>query len=230
MDQPLDISRLDARRFIVVEGVDGAGKSEQSRRIVAALEQMGLDPLWTREPGGCEVGVKLREILLHTPGLDPVTQAMLMFADRREHIRTVIGPALLAGRYVVCDRFSDSSFAYQGGGHGVEMGFLRSLEAAACEGLAPALSFCFDVPLSVSRQRLAQTGKIADAFESQPDTFFERARAVYHARAKERAGAHIVDATGTLDEVAAKVRSILERHVLSVGAADGARPARARLG
>lgn len=222
MTDSLDLSRLDCRRFIVVEGVDGAGKSAQSQRIMDALKEMNLDPLWTRQPGGTEEGKVLRSLLLDQ-GVSPKTQALLMFADRRIHLEKVIGPALATGRFVVCDRYTDSSFAYQGGGHGVSMAFLKELEAEVCEGVQPGLSFCFDVPLAVSRQRLAGTGKTPDAFESQADAFFERARVVYHQRAKERPNAHIIDATGTMDEVARVTRAIVERHVLSVGAQEPAR-------
>ena len=225
MSDSLHLPPVDCRRFIVVEGVDGAGKSAQSQRVMDALKEMGFDPFWTRQPGGTDAGKQLREILLHQ-GVSPKTQALLMFADRREHLEKVIVPALAAGRFVVCDRYADSSFAYQGGGHGVSMDFLETLEREVCENVQPGLSFCFDVPLSVSRQRLAQTGKAPDQFESEGDAFFERAREVYHERAKNRANAHIVDASGSLDEVALASRAILERHVHSLGAQ--ASPLRAR--
>jgi dTMP kinase len=142
-------------RFITFEGVDGAGKSTQLAWASAYLEGRGVDPVVTREPGGTALGERLRDILLHGAGtLHPETEALLMFAARREHIAQVIGPALLNGRVVLCDRFTDASFAYQGGGRGVSSGKLGVLEGWVHEELQPDLTFYFDLPVDLARTRL----------------------------------------------------------------------------
>jgi len=147
---------MSKAKFITFEGVDGAGKSTHLAWFTDALRQRGIDLLLTREPGGTPLGEKLREILLHEP-MHAETEAMLMFAARREHIEQVIRPALQRGIWVISDRFSDASFAYQGGGRGVSIAKLEQLEQWVQGELQPDLTLLFDIPIEVARRRLANS-------------------------------------------------------------------------
>jgi dTMP kinase len=164
-------------RFITFEGIDGAGKSTHIAHLHQHLRALGRDVCLTREPGGTPLGESVREWVLHQP-VDRVTEVMLMFAARAEHLDKVIRPALQAGRLVLCDRFSDATLAYQGAGRGVDMGFLRDLAARVEAGTRPALTVLFDVPPTVSRERLAGL-KAPDRFEQEQQDFFERVRQGY---------------------------------------------------
>lgn len=169
-------------KFITLEGMDGAGKSTHIPTIITALEARGINVVCTREPGGTVLGEQLREILLHHP-MDPETEALLMFAARKEHIATVIEPALASGKYVVSDRFSDASYAYQSGGRGVAADKIEQLEAWVHPHLQPDLTLLFDVPVEISVSRLAEA-RTPDKFEQQNSTFFTRIRNAYLQRAK----------------------------------------------
>lgn len=169
-------------KFITLEGMDGAGKSTHIPAIIAALQAKGLHVVSTREPGGTSLGESLREILLHQP-MDPETETLLMFAARREHIAQVIEPALNNGSYVVSDRFSDASFAYQHGGRGVLAEKVEQLEAWVHSSLQPDLTILFDVPVEISVARLAGA-RNPDKFEQQSPAFFTRIREAYLQRAK----------------------------------------------
>jgi dTMP kinase len=201
-------------RFITFEGIEGSGKSTQCARLAAALRARGLDPLVTREPGGTPLGRRLREALL-APGegvraRSPLTEALLMVADRHEHVVQLIEPALAAGRAVLCDRHADSTLAYQGGGSGVDLAALRALNALATCGLVPDLTFLFDLPVDTALARLAARGGGAalDRFESEAVAFHERVRAAYlELAAAEPARFVVLDATGDAAE--------LERAVLA---------------
>jgi dTMP kinase len=168
-------------KFITFEGVDGAGKSTHLEWFANALRQRGIDLLATREPGGTPLGEKLREILLNQP-MHAETEAMLMFAARREHVEQVIRPALQRGTWVISDRFSDASFAYQGGGRGVPLNKLEQLEQWVHGDLQPDLTLLFDIPVKVARERLANNVSL-DRFEQERGEFFERVRQAYLARA-----------------------------------------------
>lgn len=168
-------------KFITFEGVDGAGKSTHLAWFVQALRQRGIDPLLTREPGGTPLGEALREILLHQT-MHAETEALLMFAARREHLQQVICPALQRGVWVVSDRFSDASFAYQGGGRGVPLQKLEQLEQWVQGDLQPDLTLLFDLPVEVARRRLAHNASL-DRFEREQEAFFERVRQAYLDRA-----------------------------------------------
>ena len=198
-------------RFITFEGVDGAGKSTQLAWAAEFLEKRGLSLLVTREPGGTDFGEHLRELMLHGSGsLHPDTEALLMFAARREHIARVIQPALTAGKVVLCDRFSDASFAYQSGGHGVERTKLETLERWVHPDLQPDLTFYFDVPIEVAKARLAGT-RAPDRFERESAAFFERVRTEYLRRAQEHPKRiRVIDAR----ETAEKVQKLLKEHIL----------------
>jgi len=168
-------------RFITFEGIDGAGKSTHIEAVVSRLQEAGARVVSTREPGGTPLAERVREIFLHESA-DVLTEALLAFAARRDHIRTVIGPALAAGDTVVCDRFTDASFAYQGGGGGLAAAQLEQLEAWVQEGLQPDLTIWFDLPAEIAAQRRAQA-RAADRFEQRDLAFFERVRGGYAARA-----------------------------------------------
>ncbi|HEY8118903.1 MAG TPA: dTMP kinase [Methylophilaceae bacterium] len=170
-------------KFITLEGMDGAGKSTHISTIMAALQARGLEVVSTREPGGTKLGEGLRELLLHQ-AMHPETETLLMFAARREHIAQVIEPALARGAYVLSDRFTDASFAYQCGGRGVDVSKVKILEQWVQNDLQPDLTLLFDVPVEVSIQRLAGA-RSPDKFERESSDFFSRIRAAYLARAQE---------------------------------------------
>lgn len=170
-------------RFITFEGIDGAGKSSQIAAVVALLQAAGIDVDQTREPGGTPLGERLRELLLHE-AMHLETEALLMFAARREHLAARIEPALDAGRWVVCDRFSDASFAYQVGGRGLDRDKCDALEAWVHPGLQPDLTLVFDLDPAVAAARVASTGADPDRFEREQRDFFVRVRAAYLERAR----------------------------------------------
>ena len=184
--------------FLTLEGVDGAGKSTHIDWLVQELRSRGIDVLSTREPGGTPVGEKLRELLLHEP-MHLECETLLMFAARAEHLRTVIEPALAKGSWVLCDRFTDATFAYQGGGRALGTARVAALEAWLQPDLQPDRTWLFDVPLAVARERLNRTRE-QDRFEREADAFFERTRAVYLERAThEPVRFAIVDSTRSIE-------------------------------
>src|SRR3990172_8140167 len=191
-------------KFITFEGVDGAGKSTHLAWFADALRQRGHDVVVTREPGGTPLGERLREILL-SQTMSIGTEALLMFAARMEHIEQVIKPALRAGKWVVSDRFSDASFAYQGGGRGFDWDRLKQLEQWVHGDLQPDLTLFFDVPVEVARQRLANNSSL-DRFEQEQADFFERVRAGYHKRVQQNPQRYVViDAAQTINEIKRKL-------------------------
>lgn len=205
----------EKNKFITFEGVDGAGKSTHLAWFADALRQRGLDVVVTREPGGTPLGERLREILLHQP-MGIGTEAMLMFAARLEHIEQVIKPALRAGKWVISDRFSDASFAYQGGGRGMDWEKLRQLEQWVHPGLQPDLTLFFDVPVEIARERLRSLDKTRpnnvslDRFEQEQADFFERVRAGYHRRVQENPQRYaVIDAAQTIESVKHELEVII---------------------
>ena len=171
-------------RFITLEGLDGAGKSTHLTFIRQWLQQQDIEAVFTREPGGTPLGEKLREILLDIDTeatLD--TETLLMFASRQELISTVIRPQLAAGHWVVSDRFTDATFAYQGGGRGVPAERIAVLEHWVQQGLQPDLTILLDVPLEVARERMSGT-RLPDRFEQEREDFHQRVRQMYLARAQ----------------------------------------------
>jgi len=191
---------MSAAKFITFEGVDGAGKSTGLDWFADALRKRGIDLLVTREPGGTPLGEKLRELLLHEP-MHAETEAMLMFAARREHVEQVIRPALKRGTWVISDRFSDASFAYQGGGRGVPLAKLEQLEQWVHGDLQPDITLLFDIPIEIARQRLVNNESL-DRFEQERSEFFERVRQAYLARASKTPQRFaVIHAEKTLDEV-----------------------------
>jgi dTMP kinase len=174
---------MEKGKFITLEGLDGAGKTTHLEWLADQLRLRGKTILVTREPGGTALGERLRDVLLHEP-MHPDTEALLMFAARREHLHRVILPALEAGTWVLCDRFTDATMAYQGGGRAIPLDRLAVLERWVQGDLQPDLTLFFDVPVSVALARL-QNGRRADRFEQEQAAFFERVRAVYMQRTEE---------------------------------------------
>jgi dTMP kinase len=186
--------------FLTLEGVDGAGKSTHVQWLVDQLTERGIQVVCTREPGGTELGEKLRALLLHQ-AMSLECETLLMFAARAEHLQAVIEPALQAGQWVVCDRFTDATFAYQGGGRELGVERIAALEHWVHPELQPDCTWLFDVPLAVARERLDRTRE-QDRFEQEADAFFERTRAVYLARAqREPARIQLIDATQTIAQI-----------------------------
>ena len=195
-------------KFITFEGMDGAGKSTHLAGFADALRQRGPDVIVTREPGGTPLGEQLREILLNQP-MSIGTEALLMFAARLEHIEQVIKPALHAGKWVVSDRFTDASFAYQGGGRGLDWDKLGQLEQWVHSDLQPDLTLFFDVPVEVARQRLANNASL-DRFEQEQADFFERVRAGYHKRIRQNPQRYaVIDAAQPLEKVKQQLEGIV---------------------
>ncbi len=204
-------------KLITVEGVDGAGKSSHLEFIADSLRMRleapgGAAPhhvIVTREPGGTDLAERLRRAILEE-AMAPLAETLLMFAARCDHVERVIRPALDAGHWVVCDRFTDATFAYQGAGKGVPDEFIRRLSEAAHPGLQPDRTVVFDCSYEVARKRLAATGRALDRFEQEDRGFFERVRAAYLAIAKAQPQrVRIIDAS--LDQAA--VRKALEREL-----------------
>lgn len=187
-------------KFITLEGIDGAGKSTHATTLVKLLEVRGRKVLLTREPGGTPLGEQLRALLLHeSMHLD--AEALLMFAARREHLDKLIYPALAEGTWVVSDRFSDASFAYQGGGRGLALARLRELELWVQQGFNPDLTLLFDVPVAVARARMGRETRL-DRFESEGEAFYERVRQAYLDRAAHSGGRmQIIDASQSIANI-----------------------------
>jgi dTMP kinase len=195
-------------KFITFEGMDGAGKSTHLAWFADAFRQRGHNVVVTREPGGTPLGEQLREILLNQP-MTIGTEALLMFAARLEHLEQVIKPALRAGKWVISDRFSDASFAYQGGGRGMDWDKLRQLEQWVHPDLQPDLTLFFDVPVEVARQRLSSNASL-DRFEQEQADFFERVRAGYRKRVQENPRRYaVIDGSQSLDNVKKQLEEII---------------------
>jgi dTMP kinase len=199
-------------RFITLEGVDGAGKSTHAPWLAEAIAARGHRVTATREPGGTPLGETLRKLLLEE-AMTHDTEALLMFAARREHLENVIRPALARGEWVVCDRFTDATYAYQGGGHGVATAHIAALERFVHGDLAPDLTLLFDVPLAVSRARLAKAeaaGRTLDKFEAEQQEFFARVRETYLARARDDPRRfRVVDSSRPVADVRAEISRIV---------------------
>lgn len=180
MTQPLPHAPSGGPRFISFEGIDGAGKSSHIDAVAQALRAAGRTVVLTREPGGTPLAERLRELFLHQP-MDALTEALLVFAARRDHLATVIEPALARGDTVLCDRFTDATFAYQGAGRGFDLAVLAQLEAWVQQGRQPDLTLWFDVPAAVAAARRS-AARAPDRLESEAQAFFERVREGYAAR------------------------------------------------
>ncbi|MDH3288966.1 MAG: dTMP kinase [Betaproteobacteria bacterium] len=189
-------------RFITLEGIDGAGKSTHLEWLAHFLGERGIRVTVTREPGGTALGERLRELVLHgEAALHPETETLLMFAARCEHIDKVIEPALASGAWVICDRFTDATYAYQSGGSGVSWSKIAQLEQWTQDGLQPDTTVLFDVAPDVGLARAAR-GKSPDRFERERAAFYERARQAYLERAREAPHrVHVVDANRPVTDI-----------------------------
>ncbi len=199
-------------RFITFEGIEGAGKSSQIAPLAEWLRARGLAVVTTREPGGSPIAERIRTLLLDrsNTGMDGTAELLLVFAARAEHLAKVIAPALAAGTWVLCDRFTDATYAYQGGGRGVNAGRIELLESLVQGDLRPDLTLVFDLLPEIGLARAKGRGE-ADRFESERLIFFEAVRDVYLERAAAQPGRYrVLDATRTLAEVTAAVRQIAE--------------------
>lgn len=195
--------------FITLEGVDGAGKSSHLEWLADWFRARGRTVRLTREPGGTPVGERLREIVLHE-AMHLETEALVMFAARREHIEVVIRPGLAVGEVVISDRFTDASYAYQGGGRGLAEDRLAVLEAWVQNGLQPDLTLLFDLPTEVAAARLANARE-PDRFERERADFHARVRAAYLRRAQQHPQRiRVIDGSQTLDAVRAQLTQILQ--------------------
>jgi len=195
-------------RFISFEGIDGAGKSTHIQAVAEWFTARGAQVQLSREPGGTPLAEALRDIVLKEP-MGALTEVLLMFAGRRDHVETVIKPALAAGKTLLCDRFTDASFAYQGGGRGLPLNVLEPLADWVQEGTEPELTLWFDLPSAQAAARRA-SAREADRIEQQDLDFFERVRAGYAARASQAPNRIVrIDASGTVEAVASQVLETL---------------------
>ncbi|MDR1661512.1 MAG: dTMP kinase [Azoarcus sp.] len=202
----------DKGKFITFEGIDGAGKSTHIAALADFLRAGGREALTTREPGGTPLGEKLREVLLRD-AMHPETEALRMFAARREHLALVIEPALARGAWVVCDRFSDATYAYQWGGRGLDKARFACLEHWVHGHLQPDLTFLFDLPPDVAGERIARQGRERDKFERERADFHRRVRCAYLERAASAPGRiHVVDAGQGLEEIRKTIEKTVEKH------------------
>jgi dTMP kinase len=199
-------------RFITLEGIDGAGKSSHLRWVARYLRSCGVRVKVTREPGGTPAGERLRRLVLGSRHrLHAETETLLMFAARREHLANVIAPALKRGVWVVCDRFTDATYAYQSGGSGVAWEKVEALERWVHPGLQPDLTILFDVSPAIGRKRTARKRK-RDRFEREKEAYFKRVRRAYLRRARAKAGRiRVLDARKRLDQVKKELEKILSR-------------------
>lgn len=199
-------------RFVTFEGIDGAGKSTHIDWYVDRLRARGIDAIRSREPGGTPLAERLRELLLNEP-MSMDTELMLMFAARRDHLERLVRPALAAGRWVVCDRFTDSTWAYQGGGRGGPAERIAWLEQWVHGDLQPDRTYLFDLPAELAAERRA-SARVADRFEREDEGFFRRVREAYRQRAGQSPGRFlVVDGRRTIEEI----RKLLEEDITSIG-------------
>ena len=196
-------------KFITFEGIDGAGKSTHIGFVSDFIKARGFALIASREPGGTPLGEKLRDLVLHEK-MHLETEALLMFASRREHIAQVIAPALARGDWVISDRFTDASFAYQGAGRGMDLRKLEALEQWVHPDLQPDLTFLFDVPLEVARARLDATRSL-DKFEQEQADFFQSTRAEYLRRAAQFPERfRVIDSTRPIAQIQVQLMAILD--------------------
>ena len=201
--------------FMTIEGIEGAGKSTAVQLVKQWLIEANVDHIITREPGGTEIAEAIRQILLATYSekMDDQTELLLMFAGRAQHLAHIIKPALIAGQWVVCDRFTDASYAYQGGGRGIPVERIAALEQWVQAGLHPDCTLLFDVPVEVGLARIQQRAS-HDRIEQEQMGFFNRVRQAYLQRAKHDPQRYqIIDANQTLEEVEQQIKAILTRVV-----------------
>jgi dTMP kinase len=197
-------------RFITFEGIDGAGKSTQIQVVADVLRARGIDVVLTREPGGTPLAEALRTLVLNEP-MDASTETLLLFAARSDHLERVLRPALMAGRWVLCDRFTDATYAYQAGGRGVPAERIATLEQWVHPDLQPDLTLLFDVPPEIAAQRLSQA-RAADRFESEQLGFFGAVRRLYLERAASFPSRFfVVDSTASPEDIRGQLTNLMAR-------------------
>ena len=203
-------------KFIALEGIDGAGKSTHSSWIADHLTRQGISVTATREPGGTPIAERLRTILLdRSEVMTPLAELLIMFAARAEHIEKIIRPALLAGRWVLCDRFTDASYAYQGGGRQLDAADISRLEQMTQNGLRPDLVLLLDAPVEVGLARRHGQDRSGDRFESLDFDFKQRVRAAYLERSRIQNWIKVLDATASIESIQEQIRGHLDTLVLS---------------
>ena len=201
-------------KFITFEGIDGAGKSSHVEWLAEWLRGQGKVVHVTREPGGTELGEKLRALLLSEP-MHLETETLLMFAARREHLAKLIEPALQRGEWVVCDRFSDATYAYQGGGRGLDRGKFQALEHWVHEHVRPDLTLLFDLPLDVARERIVLANRKLDKFEQERVDFHDRVRQAYLERAQSNPGRiQMIDANNSIENIRKTLEEVVSNRCL----------------
>ena len=218
--------------FITLEGIEGCGKSTQCQRLAASLQEAGRAVLTSREPGGTRLGAKIRDVLLHTRhgGMGPRAELLLYEADRAQHVEEILRPALEAGKIVLCDRFTDSTLAYQGYGRGLDLDVVRQLNAAAALGLKPDLTILLDLPADVGmsriRDRAERLGSERDRIEQEDIPFHDRVRQGFLALAAgEPERIVVVNAEESFDEVSASIRLVvMERLATMAPKSPGLKP------
>ena len=196
-------------KLITLEGVDGAGKSTHIEFIADAVRTKAPHVIVTREPGGTDLAERLRQAILGEP-MTPILETLLVFAARTDHVERVIRPALKSGQWVICDRFTDATIAYQGAGKGVSRDLIARLSDAAHPGLRPDRTLIFDCPYDVASQRLAKAGRTLDRFEREDRAFYERVRSAYLDLAKaEPQRIRLIDASRSAGEVREQIKGAL---------------------
>ncbi len=203
-------------RFITLEGIEGVGKSTQLDQVARWLRARGEEPVLTREPGGTALGEAIRSLVLDPACGEPceLSELLLMFAARAQHLDEVIRPALEQGRVVLCDRFTDATYAYQGGGRGMALEQIRCLEQLVHGDLQPELTLLLDLPVATALERAHRRSGAQDRFEREQLQFFERVRACYLERAREHPRRiRVIDARGTVEEVHRRIATVLEEFI-----------------
>ncbi len=196
-------------KFLTLEGVDGAGKSSHIEFIADAIRSKGAHVIVTREPGGTDFAERLRQTIL-SHEMSPILETLLVFAARADHVERVIKPALASGQWVICDRFTDATAAYQGAGKGVNAELIARIADAAHPGVRPTRTLVFDCPYEVAAARLARAGRTLDRFEREDRAFFERVRSAYLAIAKaEPERVVVIDASRDAHAVREQIKSAL---------------------
>ena len=203
-------------QFITLEGTEGAGKSTNLLFIESFLAEKGVELLVTREPGGTEIGEAIREVLLNKEftAMQDETELLLMFAARAQHLKEKIQPALAQGKWVISDRFTDATYAYQGGARGMDIQRIAQIEQWVQQGFQPDTTFVFDLPVEIGMARVAarsqETGQVIDRFEQEKQDFFEKVRATYLARAAASPARYeILDASQSLETIQAQIAARL---------------------
>ena len=212
------MNKVQQGKFITVEGQDGAGKTTNIKCIRDLLTQKNIDVLLTREPGGTKLGEKLRHLMLnsHDIEIDNVTELLLMFAARAQHLTETIKPALSAGTWVVCDRFTDATFAYQSGGRGLPTHYVETLQRLVQGDLQPDLTLLLDVDLAVGQARSHQREVERDRFESEQTAFKQRVRDAYLDLARQHPDRiFVIDASVDLSQVHNQIRQVFNRFLES---------------